>query len=483
MKSRTEDTAVESLKPAQLWAHMELLQRQLDLVKEALARLSPDGLQDEIELIAKQLETGRAALDATERAIEAVPGMASAAAQRASEADEAAADSKPASAALDSAVDVEDGMKGVMRAFDTAAAAKGGIASNGAAAGSTAQTAEPAADTVAWADDSTPEQVPEPPPAADVPAPAPDESAADVVARMQAMLAAFEAAQAAAQTIESAAEVVARAHAKMEQTSEAMARSEPSAPAAPEHSPQKEPGLAAPAEPMEPMAVVQQQLEALRRGATHRCFDANSPLARRLCPNSELFSKMLDETEALRPLVRGSHYEVRSALSMTARTWQCRVRVDGIDYRWQLSRQPEQILDVGTVVKHTEAGYVGVIVGWDDVCRRPEEWCQLVGVDDLPHGRTQPFYLVMVTSGEQGDGKPADLEELQTTYVAHDLIQPRPPLAPVDHPGQKTLTLPGQLFTGAIDEAAGIWEPTPFLRAVYPRGVEGCWLVDSVTPD
>ena len=86
-------------------------------------------------------------------------------------------------------------------------------------------------------------------------------------------------------------------------------------------------------------------------------------------------------------------------------------------------------------------------------------------------------------AGEQGDGKPADLEELQTTYVAHDLIQPRSPLAPVDHPGQKTLTLPGQLFTGAIDEAAGIWEPTPFLRAVYPRGVEGCWLVDSVTPD
>tara|TARA_B110001452_G_scaffold216033_1_gene187320 strand:- start:1113 stop:2525 length:1413 start_codon:yes stop_codon:yes gene_type:complete len=465
-------TEVESLKPAQLWAHMELLQKQLDLVKEALARLDPAGLQDEIELIAKQLETGRVALDATERAIESVPEMAQLAAQRAAaaEAAAAAAESKPAGAAAESVVDVEDGMKNVMRAFDAAPpAAETGVTGSGAA------------DTVAFADDAAPAQVPESGPAADVPAPAADETAADVVSRMQAMLAAFEAAGVAAQTIESAAEVVARAHAKMGQASEAIARSEPAAPAAPEEAPPTEP--TEPAEPLAPMAVVEQQLEALRSGAAHRCFDANSPLARRLCPNSELFSKMLDETEALQPLVRGSHYEVRSALAMTDRTWQCRVRVDGIDYRWQLSRQPEQILDIGTVVKHKEAGYVGVIVGWDDVCRRPEEWCQLVGVDELPHGRAQPFYLVMVTSGEQGDGKPADLEELQTTYVAHDLIEPRSPLAPVDHPGQKTLTLPGQLFTGAIDEAAGIWEPTPFLRAVYPRGVEGCWLVDSVTPD
>lgn len=457
-------TEVESLAPEQLWAHMELLQQQLDLVTEALARLNPEGLKDEIELIVKELETGRAALDATERAIEAVPEMARAAAQRAAAAEAAAeaAESKPVGAAAESIVDVEDGMKNVMRAFDAAPSA---------------------------AETTAPEQAPESAQATNVPAPAADETAADVVTRMQAMLAAFEAAQAAAQTIESAAVVVAKAHAKMQQAGEATAsaHAEPAttAPAAPE--PEERAPAPAPARPVEPMAVVQAQLQALRSGAAHRCFEHNSPLARRLCPNSELFEKMLDETAALRPLVRASSYEVLSALSMTPRTWQCRVSVDGVDYRWQLSRQPEQILDVGTVVKHTEAGYVGVIVGWDDVCRRPEEWCQLVGIDALPHGRTQPFYLVMVTGGEQGDGKAADLEELQTTYVAHDLLQPRPPLAPVDHPGQKTLTLPGQLFTGAIDKAKDAcmdtWEPTPFLRAVYPRGVEGCWLVDSVTPD
>ena len=30
---------------------------------------------------------------------------------------------------------------------------------------------------------------------------------------------------------------------------------------------------------------------------------------------------------------------------------------------------------------------------------------------------------------------------------------------------------------------AGAWEPTPFLRAIHPPGVEGCWLLDSMTPD
>ena len=30
---------------------------------------------------------------------------------------------------------------------------------------------------------------------------------------------------------------------------------------------------------------------------------------------------------------------------------------------------------------------------------------------------------------------------------------------------------------------AGSWVPTPFLRAVYPRGLNGCWLIDSVAPD
>ena len=137
---------------------------------------------------------------------------------------------------------------------------------------------------------------------------------------------------------------------------------------------------------------------------------------------------------------------------------------------------------MGTVVQHATADYIGVVVGYDDVCRRTDEWCMLTGVDDLPNGRSQPFYHVMVDSGTP-PGQPTDLEQMQATYVAQDLVEPRPPLTPVEHEWQTPLTLPSQLFTGEIDEAAGSWVPTPFLRTVYPRGLQSCWLIDSVAPD
>ena len=56
------------------------------------------------------------------------------------------------------------------------------------------------------------------------------------------------------------------------------------------------------------------------------------------------------------------------------------------------------MLDVGTVVQHATADYIGVVVGYDDVCRRTDEWCMLTGVDALSNGRSQPFYHVMVDS-------------------------------------------------------------------------------------
>jgi len=36
---------------------------------------------------------------------------------------------------------------------------------------------------------------------------------------------------------------------------------------------------------------------------------------------------------------------------------------------------------------------------------------------------------------------------------------------------------------GTFDAAAGRYEPLPALRARYPRGVGGCWMVDAVMPD
>ena len=274
-------------------------------------------------------------------------------------------------------------------------------------------------------------------------------------------------------TIESAADVVARAEAMMKQAQAQTVTENEAVQAA---------SLARPSEQLLPIDVVRAQLHALQGGALRRCFDFNSPLARRHCSNAELFEEMLHDTPAYAPLVRSSSFEIRSALSTTPRNYQCRVRVDGKDYVWRLSLQPEEVLDIGTVVRHTQAGYVGVVVGWDDECRRPEEWCRLTGVDALPLGRAQPFYHVTVACGEGADGAPAALEDSESTYVAEELIQPRPAaLAPVDL--QVPLKMPSLLFTGAVDEESGTWEPTSFLRALHPRRIERCWLVDSVTPD
>ena len=58
-------------------------------------------------------------------------------------------------------------------------------------------------------------------------------------------------------------------------------------------------------------------------------------------------------------------------------------------------------LEVGQCVQHKQSGYVGVIVGWDNVCRRPEAWCRLTGVDALPRGRSQPFCSVVKCHSSQ----------------------------------------------------------------------------------
>ena len=54
----------------------------------------------------------------------------------------------------------------------------------------------------------------------------------------------------------------------------------------------------------------------------------------------------------------------------------------------------------------------------------------------------------------------------------------RSPARIIEHPFFTTAS-----FTGEVDAAAGVWKPTPTLREQYPRGLDGCWLVDEVAPE
>eukprot|EP01026_Neomeris_dumetosa_P018448 TRINITY_DN17223_c0_g3_i1.p3 TRINITY_DN17223_c0_g3~~TRINITY_DN17223_c0_g3_i1.p3 ORF type:complete len:210 (-),score=21.94 TRINITY_DN17223_c0_g3_i1:299-928(-) len=81
---------------------------------------------------------------------------------------------------------------------------------------------------------------------------------------------------------------------------------------------------------------------------------------------------------------------------------------------------------LGTVLVHKRYEYRGVIYGYDATCRAAEGWIKMMGVDDLPLGRNQPFYHVLVDVRDRPGG--------QTTYVAQENIIPMQQPTEVDNP-------------------------------------------------
>ena len=146
-------------------------------------------------------------------------------------------------------------------------------------------------------------------------------------------------------------------------------------------------------------------------------------------------------------------------------------------FRWELSRQPDHPIafELGDVMVHARYGYRGAIVGFDGVCVQTEEWIQAMGVDDLPAGRDQPFYHVLVDERD----RPGD----QVTYVAQEnIVRTSPegefPCQPLRHRLLASLLQPG-----SFDKERGGYEPLPQLRQIYPPNVDGCWMVDAVVAD
>ena len=196
---------------------------------------------------------------------------------------------------------------------------------------------------------------------------------------------------------------------------------------------------------------------------------------------------MVRRTPAYAPLVHCSSFEILSALSVSADKWTCRVRVRPAgsssapfavaqayaEYTWQLSKQPECEgidFDLGQCLQHKKYAYRGVIVGYDRRCSATDEWIEAMGVDTLPGGREQPFYHVLVDV--------RDRPGAQMTYVAQENIELDAPPEPLQHPKSADL-----LVASSFDAERGTFEPKATLRALYPRGVDGCWMVDGVMPD
>jgi F-box protein 21 len=69
---------------------------------------------------------------------------------------------------------------------------------------------------------------------------------------------------------------------------------------------------------------------------------------------------------------------------------------------------------VGQVINHHRYAYRGVIYGWDLKCEAGERWIEQMRVDELPLGRDQPFYRVLVDCRDRNS---------QSTYVAQENIR------------------------------------------------------------
>ena len=162
------------------------------------------------------------------------------------------------------------------------------------------------------------------------------------------------------------------------------------------------------------------------------------------------------------------------------------------EYRWQLRRQSEQAItfELGDVVVHVSQGYRGVVVGYDDACQQTEAWVEAMGVESLPGGRGQPFYHLLVDSRD----RPGD----KITYVAQESVQrpgeggtPRAWALRGMRPGGvgevaeavRHRMLADLLKPQSFDAERCSYDPVPELRDLYPQNVEGCWMVDSVSPD
>lgn len=119
----------------------------------------------------------------------------------------------------------------------------------------------------------------------------------------------------------------------------------------------------------------------------------------------------------------------------------------------------------GEVLKHRKFGYRGVIARpADHTCMMDERWIEQMGVDELPRGRYQPWYHVLVDTRDR-PGEP------QSCYVCHDniILWPNPPheepSGPIRHPELR------QIFKGYnIERGRYVAQP------MYGRPVQEMYL-------
>lgn len=122
---------------------------------------------------------------------------------------------------------------------------------------------------------------------------------------------------------------------------------------------------------------------------------------------------------------------------------------------------PAVLYRTGQVIRHARYGYMGIITGWDSHCDMTEGWMVHMNVDDLPGGRQQPFYHVVVDERDRPG---------TTTYVAQINVE----ALEGDSAYQAGLAFYGPQKSDAGEVLEGLWPGesqfrlTEWGRYIYP---------------
>lgn len=107
---------------------------------------------------------------------------------------------------------------------------------------------------------------------------------------------------------------------------------------------------------------------------------------------------------------------------------------------------------VGMIAHHRRYNYMCVIRGWDDCCKSSEEWSAQMGVNNLPKGRNQPFYNVLVDDGSE-------------RYAAHESLEVINPEIDFNNPISHVKI--GQYFKFYVPNCVGTQYKLPVLKSYF----------------
>jgi hemimethylated DNA binding protein len=127
---------------------------------------------------------------------------------------------------------------------------------------------------------------------------------------------------------------------------------------------------------------------------------------------------------------------------------------------------PEFAFALGQRVTHARWGWTGAVAGCEPVCSETEEWAAQAGVNELPRGREQPFYVVLPDPVALGGSA-------EVLYVAEDSLLATPPLpAGADKPG---LDHPLAYVAFLGSDAVGGYVPSRALRERWAQPRRDVW--------